>query len=251
MLLFDYVNMQFIASPTSTTLDGITATAAEVNVLTGATAGQMVASKALVAGAGGSLAFGLLSSANDTSGVHLTAAVTKAVAVHADTGGVALGAGFARAGLSRFLIGTAITSGADISAAGHEGLLKFTASANMIGNCGGVMGHLESVGTLTLTGNINTVKSGVASFVDLATGATVAASTVVSAFGVNAANLGTLTGRASIIHVANPMAGTWSALLDLSSATGCTQATVAGATPGPFIKVYINGTLHTLSTLTA
>jgi len=194
---------------------------------------------------------GTLSSANDTSGVALSAAKTSAVKVCADTGGAALAASFTRAMQARFLIGTAISSGADISTAGFEGLLKSIASVNVGGNQGGVMGHYETAGTLTLTGSINTVKAAVAAFLDLATGATVAAGTVVSALGVNPANLGTLTGRASVIHVTNPMAGTWSSFLDLSSATGCVQDAAAGVTAGKHLKIYINGVLHTIPTVTA
>jgi hypothetical protein len=192
----------------------ITATAAELNYNYNVVAGTVAASKTVVVDASkqitelgvtgaltvtktGSLAMGTLSSANDTSGVALTATKNKAAGIHADTGGAALTAGNIRAALSRFLIGTAISSGADISTYGHEALLKMIASVNVGGNQGGVLGHLESAGTLTLTGGINVVKAGVASFLDLATGATVAAGTVVSAFGVNPANFGTLTGRAS------------------------------------------------------
>jgi hypothetical protein len=196
-------------------------------------------------------ALGTLSSANDTSGVALSSAKTFAHRVCADTGGAALTASFTRAAAARYLIGTAISSGADISTAGFEGLLKSIVSVNVGGNQGGLMGHYETAGTLTLTGSINTVKAGVAAFLDIATGGTVAAGTVVSAFGVNPANFGTLTGRASIIHVTNPMAGTWSSFLDLSTATGCTQNTAAGAVGDKFLKVYVNGVLYTIAMATA
>ena len=72
-----------------------------------------------------------------------------------------------------------------------------------------------------------------------------------SAFGVNPANFGTLNGRAAVIHVPNPMAGAWSSFLELSSATGCVQDAAAGATPGKHLKLYINGVLHTIPTVTA
>jgi hypothetical protein len=194
---------------------------------------------------------GTLSSANDTSGVKLSAAKTFASRVCADTGGAALAASFTRAAAARYLIGTAITSGADISTAGFEGLLKSIVSVNVGGNQGGLMGHYETAGTLTLTGSINTTKSGVTSFIDIATGGTVAANTVVSAYGVQPANFGTLTGRASIIHVTNPIAGTWSSFLDLSTATGLTQAEAAGSTADKFLKVYVNGVLYTIAMATA
>jgi hypothetical protein len=260
-VMFDFMERKFVPASSVDQSDGsklyvVTSTAAvptaSADFLNGAVAGTAVASKALVTNSSNCLNIGALSSANDTSGITVSASVSKVIGIHADTGGIALGAGFTRAALARFFIGTAITSGADISAAGFEGLLKFGASANMGGNCGGIMGHLESTGTLTLTGSINTVKAGVASFLDLATNATVAASTVVSAFGVNPANFGTvMTGRSAIIHVTNPMAGTWSAFLDLSSATGCVQDSAAGATPGKHLKIYLNGVLHTIPTVTA
>jgi hypothetical protein len=220
-------------------------TAAGVMAALGALAFPIVATKA------SGYALGTLSSANDTSGVALSAAKTFAHRVCADTGGAALAASFTRAMAARYLIGTAITSGADISTAGFEGLLKSIVSVNVGGNQGGVMGHYETAGTLTLTGSINTVKAGVASFLDLATGATVAAGTVVSAYGVNPANFGTLTGRASIIHVTNPMAGTWSSFLDMSTATGLTQDSAAGTVGDKFLKVYLNGVLYTIAMATA
>ena len=223
----------------------ITGTAADVAV----TPASLMAALAALAfpitmtKAGGFL-LGTLSSANDTSGVQLTASKTVAARVCADTGGAALAASFTRALAGRYLIGTAITSGADISAAGIEGLLKMIVSVNVGGNHAGVVGHFESAGTLTLTGSINVVKAGVASFVDLATGATIAASTVVSAYGVNPANFGTVTGRTAIIHVTNPFAGTWGALFDLSGDQGI-QGTAAGSTNDKFGIVYISGVKYT------
>jgi hypothetical protein len=205
----------------------------------------------LTLGVASAVAMGVLSSANDTSGVHLTASKSKAIGIHADTGGAALAAGNIRAGLSRFLIGTVPTAGQDISTYGHEHLLKFIVNSNVGGNQGGSMGHLETAGVLTLTGGINVIRSGVASFVDIAAGGIIPAGTVVSAFGVNPANFGTLTGRASIIHVPNPMAGTWSSFLDISTATGLTQAAAAGATADKFLKVYVNGVLYTIAMATA
>lgn len=253
-------------------LDGITASAAEMNYNDITTLGTVQASKtvtadankdvtgfrnvtmtgALVLGTVGSVTLGVLSSANDTSGVALSSAKTKALAVNADTGGAALTSSFVRAGVCRMLIGTAITSGADISVAGFEGLLKSIVSVNVGGNQGGVMGHYETAGTLTLTGSINTTKSGVTSFLDLGENATVAAGTVVSAYGVNPANFGTtMNGRSAIIHVTNPMAGAWGSFLDLSSATGCTQDAAAGVTGDKHLKIYLNGVLYTIAMVTA
>lgn len=226
-------------------------TAAEV--VAGSSAARLGSAAALnLAAYKGRIILGTLSSANDTSGIALSATVNKALAVHADSGGAALTAGNIRAGLSRMLIGTAISSGADISSYGHECLLKSIVSVNAGGNQGGVLGHYESAGTITLTGTINTVKAGVASFLDLAANTTVAANTVVSAFGINPANFGTtMNGRSAIIHVTTPMAGTWGSFLDLSDATGCTQDAAAGATGDKFLKVYVNGVLYTIAMATA
>ena len=226
----------------------VTATAAEINVLHGATAGSAVASHALVADANNYFQFGVRSSANDTSGVTVSAAVDQVFGVFADSGGVALTAGFIRSACSRMFVGTAISGGGDISITGQEGLVKFGASANIGGNVGGVMGHLETTGTLTLTGSLHCIKSAVAAFLDLASGTTIAASTVVSAFGVNAANLGTvMTGRSTIIHVTNPMASTWGSFAEFDSATGCTAAHAsAGADGGIDLLVRVNGSAYAI-----
>jgi hypothetical protein len=119
-------------------------------------------------------------------------------------------------------------------------------SVNVGGNQGGVLGHLETAGTLTLTGSINTVKSGVASFVDLATGAVIAASTVVSAFGVNPANLTgvTKTGRLAIVHVTAPAGNYWDSLFDISGPNGIAAA-AAGATQDKFGVIYCDGVKYT------
>ncbi len=195
----------------------------------------------------GAISMGAVSSSADGSGVALSASKTSALSICADTGSAALAASSTRAARFRYLIGTTPGTG-DISAYGAESLLKFIASTNTGGNIGGVLGHLESQGTVTLTGSINTVRAGVASFLDLAANATVAASTVVSAFGVNPANFGTtMNGRSAIIHVTNPMAGTWGSFLDMSSATGLTQDSAAGATGDKFLKVYLNGVLYTIA----
>ena len=203
----------------------------------------------IIMGAAGAITLGTLSSANDTSGKTLNGTTTKALGIYADTGGVALTTGtFTRAASLRYLIGTAITSGADISTAGVEGLLKMIVSVNVGGNQSGVMGHLETAGTLTLTGSSNVVKSGVSSFIDLATGATIAASTIVSAFGVHPANFGTVSGRTTLLHVTAPFAGNWGSIAELpSNSDGC-QAAAAGAVAGPFLKFYINGVLCTVAT---
>jgi hypothetical protein len=200
----------------------------------------------------GQLSIATLSSANDTSGVALTASKAHGFRICADSGGVALTAGNIRAGVSRMLIGTAITSGADISTYGHECLLKSIVSVNVGGNQAGVLGHYETVTGVTLTGSINVVKAGVASFLDLATTTTIPSGTVVSAFGVNPANFGgAMSGRASIIHVTTPMSGTWSCFLDVSGSTGCTQDSAAGTTGGKFLKIYINNVLYTAALVTA
>lgn len=192
----------------------------------------------------GGFSLGTLSSANDTSGVALSSAKTAAVRVNADTGGVALTGGFIRAQVARMLIGTAITSGADISTAGLEGLLKMIVSVNVGGNQAGIMGHLESAGTLTLTGTINVVRAAVAAFLDLDTGATIAAGTVVSAFGVNPAKFGSVSGRTAVIHVTNPFSGTWDSLFDLSGDQGL-DAEAAGAVNDKFGVIYVDGVKYT------
>jgi hypothetical protein len=199
------------------------------------------------------MAAGVSSSAADGYGLALSAANTAALKIYADTGSAALaGSTNTRAAQFRYLIGTSPTAGGDISTYGAECQLKTIVDANVVGNQGGVCGHYETQGALTLTGSINSVKAGVASFLDLGAGAIVATNTVVSAFGVNPANFGTtMNGRSAIIHVTNPMAGTWTSFLSLSSATGCTQDAAAGTTGGKFLKVYLNGVLYTIAMVTA
>lgn len=202
-------------------------------------------------GNAGLLSMGTLSSANDTSGIALSASTTSALKICADTGGSALGAGNARATLNRFLIGTAITGGANASAYGSENLLKHIVSDNSGGNEAGVLGHFESAGTLTLTGSQNTVRAGVASFMDLAAGATVAAGTIISAFGVNPANFGSNSGRAAVLHVTAPVAGTWNAFAEISSVTDCVQDSAAGSGGHKYLKIYLNNVLYTIDMVTA
>lgn len=235
-------------------------------VLTGVTPGTVTVSKALIVDANkdlstlrnlgmtgaltfdilGSIAAGVVSSANDTSGVHLNTAKTKVVGINADTGGVGLSVdGNYRAAEFRFLIGTAIASG-NISTYGSQGHLKMIANVNTGGNQAGALGHLESAGVITMTGSINLVKAGFASFVDLATGAVIAAGTVVSAFGVNPANFTgvTVNGRLALMHVTAPAGAFWGSLFDISGLNGLAVA-AAGATQDLHGIIYYNGVKYT------
>jgi hypothetical protein len=156
----------------------------------------------------------------DGSGVALSASQTAALRVHADTGSAALTASNTRAGIFRYLIGTAITTG-NISTYGLQGQLKMVADVTVTGNQAGLCGYLETSGSITLTGSVNCVKSGVAAYVDVPSGVTIGASSFVSAFGVNACDLGgTHTGKTAILHVSNPSAGGWDYFAVFSTSLG-------------------------------
>lgn len=240
--------LAIVNGATVTGLTGQTTFASAAEIETGTESAKVIAPdtlKAALAALPYKILQGTLSSANDTSGVAVSAANSKAQAVHADSGGVALTAGNIRAALARMLIGTAINSvGGDISVSGHESLLKLIASVNVGGNLSGGMHHLKSAGTLTLTGTINTVRAAVGAFIDLAAGATVAAGTVISALGVHPANFGTCNGRKSIVHVTNPFAGAWDALFDVSGDQGIAAA-AAGAVNDKHGVIYISGVKYT------
>lgn len=157
----------------------------------------------------------------DGSGIALSAAYTSAVRVHADTGSAALAESNTRAAIFRYLVGTAPTAGANISTYGAQCQLKIVANSNVTGNQGGVCGYLETSGSITLTGSINAPKAGVISYVDVPSGVTIAASTFVSAFGVNACDLGgTHTGATSVLQIANPSAGGWDYFAAFSTSLG-------------------------------
>jgi hypothetical protein len=239
--------LAIVNGATVTGLTGQTTFASAAEIETGTESAKVIAPdtlKAALAALPNKILMGVLSSENDVSGITVSAANSKALAVHADSGGAALLAGNVRAGLARMLVGTAITDGRNTSISGWEALLKMIVSVNVGGNRAGILAHLESAGTLTLTGSINTVLGAIMAFVDLAAGATVAAGTVLSAFGVNPANFGTVAGRTAIIHVTNPVAGAWGSLFDLSGDQGLAAA-AAGAVNDKHGVIYASGVKYT------
>ena len=168
---------------------------------------------------------------------------------YSEDAGVALPASEVRGGQFRFLL-TADSSARAGSVSALVGQMKLAANAKFpTDTCAGVKGYIECAGATTFASYIQTAVCGQ---VEAPSGADGGAGKVLSAFAANAITLaGISTGRASVIHVPNPLAGTWTAFADFGSASGCTQDTAAGANPGKFIKVYINGVLSTIATAIA
>lgn len=162
------------------------------------------------------------------SGMIVNSSKTKAHAVYADDNSVALTAGAYKAALARLLILGTCAAG-DISAFGHQGQLKVKGDMSLAtGHLAGAYGYLE----LASGGNVN-VAAGVKAMADLPSGATVTG--ILSALLIASNDLGgTKTGKCSMVHIPNPVSGTWDYFLDFGSAPGAiaadTSATPANAT---------------------
>lgn len=194
------------------------------------------------------------SSSADGSGIPLSATYTAAARIHADTGSAALRASNTRAFHARYLIGTAPTAGANVSAYGVQAHLRTIANINVIGNVAGLFGYFEPSGSITLTNDTTRCLSGVASQIDIPTGVTLAAGAVASAYGVNPCDFaGTTTGRMTVMHVTNPTSfatAPFDSFLELANATGCEAAGHVHDSGGSdvlsdrVLKVYVNGTIY-------
>lgn len=154
---------------------------------------------------------------------------TRAAAVYADDAGSALPAGSYVGFESRTLLTKAVA--ASCSVHGAMGHLRNVVSQTAQDNIAGLWGYNESSGTVTIGGSIDSVFSGVNARVDAASGATIGSGKYVSAIGVTADLGGTHTGKAGIIHVTNPYAGTWDYFAIFSTNTGACTA-IGGLTQG-------------------
>jgi hypothetical protein len=189
----------------------------------------------------GGITIGANSSASG-SGVKLTGVspYTSVFQAYADDGGVALGAGDSRTIKGRYLLTTAITL--DASAAGVLGQLK--AIGVSIGGAGvkcGVKGYIETITGFHAAGGLFHAVEGV---VDLPTGGVIDATIYMAAFGAWSNDLGgTHTGKAVVLDVPTPLAGTWDALLHVKSDSGATGTTYGAIDANKCLLVYYNDTV--------
>lgn len=194
-------------------------------------------------GGAGAVQVGRFVSAAVGSGMILSTSRTAAFRVCADDGGAALTAGAYRAAAARMLLTVACAAG-DISVYGHQSQLKVIGDYSLAtGILGGQWGYLE----LASGGNVN-VAGALVGHIDVPTGATVTAHGAALLLKSNDLG-GTHTGTIAGIYVPNPGAGTFDALLDLGAATGMTQDSAVGSTPGKHVVLYIGGVKHSWPTV--
>jgi hypothetical protein len=190
------------------------------------------------------------------SGNVVTATVTKAGAFYADDGAAVLTTGTnARVWETRMLILGAHGTG-DVSIGGFEGHAKLVAAAGTNGHKYGLWGYFECADSAAAITNFGCY--GVLGMLDVPTSASIAANTYPAAIGIISNTLaGTHTGKAVCINVETPVAGTWDALLRLTSASGPYTAntkylTAAGnSLLSGTVKVYVDGTLGYIPILAA
>jgi hypothetical protein len=167
------------------------------------------------------ISLGIFNSTKPGYGIKLSSGVTAAFRIYADDGGVALAGGDIRVGVSRLLITKAITD-TDLTLSGFVGQIKVGAvdiSANT-SYISGLRGYIE----VKAGGTIYNA-SGVRACVDLPSTAVIDTSGILSGLMIDAVTLaGTHTGKASMVHIPNPGAGTWDYFLDFGSAPGAIEA---------------------------
>ena len=193
------------------------------------------------------VAVGDYSSTASGHGVTVNKTCSAASHVYADDNGVVLAANaVVRAGRDRMLLTHA--GAANVACAfGRESQLRITADISAYTTnsslFGGHQGYCELVSGATVLH-----AAGLIGTIDVPTGATVASSGHAAGLMLHSYNLGgTITGLVSGIYVPVPGAGTWSAFLDLESNTGMTQSSAAGSSGTNYLKVYLNGVLHTIA----
>lgn len=172
----------------------------------------------------GALQIGLFASTTAGKGFPLTSSKTFANRVCADDGGKVLGAAAYRAMESRLLLTKAHTGAVSaFGAEGHAKIIGDVSGAN--GPIAGQWGYAEH-GAASKTALIAT---GVRGTADLPTGAVIPSTGVLSAFLADSIDLGgTHTGKATVLHIPNPGAGTWDYLAILGTATGCNVTSFSG-----------------------
>lgn len=162
----------------------------------------------------GSFQIGEFVSAAAGSGMVISSSRTAGFRIYADDGAAALTAGSYRAGISRMLVVNAITTG-DISIFGFQGQIKVKANVASSGHLAGLWGYAEISGA-----SVSNV-AGVKAMIDVPSGATVASGAVASGLMIVSNDLGgTITGDTAMIHVPNPVSGTWEYAFVFGSAPG-------------------------------
>lgn len=193
----------------------------------------------------GIMQVGEFSSATAGSGLALSSNRSAAFRVYSDDGGVALTTGAYRCAIARHLHATALTTG-DISIYGFQGQIKAVANCSGISKFAGVWAYAESSGSISIGCAVGGIWAGLVARVDAPSGVTIAASSYVSAIGIDADLGGTHTGKASCIHIVNPMAGVWDAFLSLDTTTGVIADVGAGGGTSKYLKVLLNGVAYSI-----
>jgi len=180
------------------------------------------------------------SSTANAADMALSSNRTKALDVCADDGAAALTAGSYQATRSRVLLAKAIASG-DISVQGILGQCKVVANVAATAFLAGVRGYVEVAGA-----SISSA-TGVRGMIDVPSGATIAAGCYASAFQASSNDLGgTHAGKAAVMHVNNPVAGTWDAFLAIDAACGALADTGAGGGTSKYLKVLLGGVAYSI-----
>jgi hypothetical protein len=204
----------------------------------------------------GNLTVGAFHSTDQGSGVVISASNTAAFRVYGDDGGAKLAAGEKRVSISRFLYATSDTDATDQTMSAHVGQVKVGNDLTIGGNLAGLCGYLEVLAAKTLIGGRYaqaSVASAVWGRVDVPATGVIGTAAYVSAFAASGNLGGTHTGKASVIHVPNPGAGTWDLFASFGATTGCTVANALVPATAPdastmgadlAIKIDLNGTAY-------
>lgn len=162
----------------------------------------------------GQFLIGSFSSATAGVGLKLSSNRTTVFRVCTDDGGAAIGAGSYRASESRLLL-TGTCGATNTSMSGHESHVKVASDySGASGLIGGAWNYIE----IASGGNVN-YASATHGMIDCPTGATIGG--VLSCFMAASNDLtGTHTGPATVLHVTNPVAGTFDFFAVFGSAPG-------------------------------
>ena len=176
-------------------------------------------------------------------GQPINASRTKTLDVCSDDAGVALAAGDYRSARNRMLLTASIT--ANVSVSGTLGQLKVANGASIAGaNKAGITGYLEVSDRSTIAATGDAIACGVRGRLDVTSGCTIAVNSYVASFAAGYDDLsGTHTGKAVVLDVRTPQAGTFDALMHLESDTGATGTTYGAIDANKCLLVYYNDTL--------
>lgn len=188
--------------------------------------------------------FGPSGAVGDAYGIPLSATYQDASGqcsafdVFSDDVNAVLGAGEYNGSRSRVILRAAQT--ADVSLWASKGQLKVKGCTIAgVGNKAGSCGYLEC--DTAVIGSAGSTWCGVCARVDVPSGSTIAASSVVSAIGVISDLGGTHTGIAAVIDVIDPAGGVWDSLVNVSSTSGCYVASDVGAASNKKLIISVDG----------